>query len=163
MCLLTNFFQILFSINIFSRYLFKFTADLKGTTRGVFISRFCTIKSLAPVIVVEDFFQRYYVCNWKSKFKPKKILNIKVCVGFCRTTMKLMGGNFFCSSISSLFWSLFPIPGSSRIVRNNASDLLSRRDLSIKLLSCNVFGNVFYLSLFYFCLILSYFVPQCLI
>ena len=33
---------------------------------------------------------------------------------------------------------LFPIPGSSSIVRNIGSDLLSRRDISIKLLSCNI-------------------------
>ena len=54
MCLLTNFYNFFFNKH-FSRYLFKFTADLKGTTRDVFISRFCTKKSLAPVIFVEDF------------------------------------------------------------------------------------------------------------
>ena len=58
-------------------------------------------------------------------------------------------GNFLCSRISSLVRGLFPIPGSSRIVRKNGSDLLSRRDISIKLLSCNIFGNVFRLSLIY--------------
>ena len=44
-----------------------------------------------------------------------------------------------CSRISSLVEGLFPIPGSSRIVRNNGPDLLSRRDISIKFLSS---GNV---------------------
>ena len=35
------------------------------------------------------------------------------------------------------------MPGSSIIVRNSGSDLLSRRDISIRLLSCNIFENVF--------------------
>ena len=56
--------------------------------------------------------------------------------------MKLMG-KFRCSRISSLVRGLFPIPGSSSIVRNNGFDLLSCRDISIKLFSCNIFGNVF--------------------
>ena len=34
---------------------------------------------------------------------------------------------------------LLPMPGSSIIVRNSGSDLLSRRDFSIRLLSCNIF------------------------
>ena len=65
-----------------------------------------------------------------------KILNIKVRVGFCCTTMKLYG-KFLCSRMSSLVRGLFPIPGSSRIARNSGSDLLSRRHISSKLLSCN--------------------------
>ena len=56
--------------------------------------------------------------------------------------MKLMG-KFRCSRISSLVRGLFPIPGNSRIVQNNGTDLLSRRDILIKLLSSNIFGNVF--------------------
>ena len=44
---------------------------------------------------------------------------------------------------SFLLRGLLPIPGSSRIVRNDGSDLLSRRDISIKLLSYNIFVNVF--------------------
>ena len=56
--------------------------------------------------------------------------------------MKL-NGRFLCSLISSLARGLLPIAGSSRIVRNGGSDLLSRRDISIKLLSCNVFESVF--------------------
>ena len=63
--------------------------------------------------------------------------------------MKL-NGKFLCSRMSSLVRDLLPISGSSRIVRNNGSDLLSRRDISIKLLSCNIFENVFYLILIYF-------------
>ena len=75
--------------------------------------------------------------------------------------MKLMG-KFRCSRISSLVRGLIPIPGSSRFVRNDGSDLLSRRDISIKLLSLscrdisikllsyNIFVNVFCLSLIYF-------------
>ena len=58
--------------------------------------------------------------------------------------MKL-NGKFLRSRISSLVRGLLPIPGSSSIVRNFAepcgsiySDLLSRRDISIKLLSCNI-------------------------
>ena len=51
--------------------------------------------------------------------------------------MKL-NGKFLCSRMSSLVRSLLPIPGSSSIVRNIGSDLLSRRDISIKLLSCNI-------------------------
>ena len=51
--------------------------------------------------------------------------------------MKLIG-KFLCSRISSLVRGLFPIPGSSSIVWNIGSDLLSRRDISIKLLSCNI-------------------------
>ena len=68
---------------------------------------------------------------------------MEVCVGFCRTIMKI-NGKFLCSRLSSLVRGRFPIPGSSRIVRNNGSDLLSRRDISIKLLSCNILGNVFF-------------------
>ena len=62
--------------------------------------------------------------------------------------MKL-NGKFLCSRISSLVRGPFPKPGSSRIVRNNGSDLLSRRYFSIKLVSCKFFGNVFCLSLIY--------------
>ena len=51
--------------------------------------------------------------------------------------MKL-NGKFICSRMSSLVRGLFPIPGSSRIVLNSGSGLLSRRDHLIKLLSCNV-------------------------
>ena len=40
--------------------------------------------------------------------------------------------------MSSLVRGLLPIPGSSSIVRNIGSDLLSRRDISIKLLSYNI-------------------------
>ena len=40
--------------------------------------------------------------------------------------------------MSSLVRNLLPIPGSSIIVRNIGSDLLSRRDISIKLLSYNI-------------------------
>ena len=72
--------------------------------------------------------------------------------------MKLMG-KFRCSRISSLVRGFFPIPGSSRIVRKVGSDLLSRRNVLIKLLSCNIFENVFCLSILYFWLVLSYFVP----
>ena len=68
--------------------------------------------------------------------------------------MKL-NDKFLCSHMSSLVRGLLPIPGSSRIVRNNGSDLLSRRDLSIKLLSCNIFEN--------FCLITIYLIRSKLI
>ena len=40
--------------------------------------------------------------------------------------------------MSSLVRGLLPIPDSSIIVRNIGSDLLSRRDISIKLLSYNI-------------------------
>ena len=80
---------------------------------------------------------------------------IEVCDGFCRTVMKL-NGKCLCSRLSSPVRGLLPIPGSSRIVRNSGSDLLIRRDISIKLLSCNLFENVF-------CLILIYFVSSELI
>ena len=72
--------------------------------------------------------------------------------------MKLMG-KFLCSRISSLVRGLFPIPGSPRILQNNGSDLLSRREISIRLLSCNIFQYVFCLSLIYLWFALSYFVP----
>ena len=65
------------------------------------------------------------------------ILNIKVCVGFCRTIIKLFGKFLLCN-MSSLVRGLLSIPGSSIIVRNIGSDLLSRRDISIKLLSYNI-------------------------
>ena len=51
--------------------------------------------------------------------------------------MKL-NGKFLRSRISSLVRGLLPITGSSSIVRNIGSDLLSRRDISIKLLSYNI-------------------------
>ena len=51
--------------------------------------------------------------------------------------MKL-NGKFLRSRISSLVRGLLPIPGSFSIVRNIGSDPLSRRDISIKLLSCNI-------------------------
>ena len=35
------------------------------------------------------------------------------------------------------------MPGSSSIVRNSGSELLSRRDISIRFFSCNIFENVF--------------------
>ena len=62
--------------------------------------------------------------------------------------MKL-NGKFLCSRMSSLVRGLFPIPNSSRILRNSGSDLLSRKDISNKLLSCNflkmfcIFSNLF--------------------
>ena len=62
---------------------------------------------------------------------------------------------FLRSRMSSLARGLLPIPGSSCIVRNSGSDLLSRRDISIKLLSCNIFE--------FFCLILICFVSSKLI
>ena len=40
--------------------------------------------------------------------------------------------------MSSLVRGLLAIPGSSAIVRNIGSDLLSRRDISIKLSSYNI-------------------------
>ena len=40
--------------------------------------------------------------------------------------------------ISSLVRGLLPISDRSSTVRNIGSDLLSRRDISIKLLSCNI-------------------------
>ena len=49
-----------------------------------------------------------------------------------------INGKFLCSRMSSLVRALFPIPVSSRIVRNSGSDLLSRRDISFKLLSRNI-------------------------
>ena len=69
-------------------------------------------------------------------------------------TMKFMG-RFRCSRISSLVRGLLPIPGSSRIVRNNGSDLLSRRDISINIFSYNIFvilckSNLFLLVPNYF-------------
>ena len=59
-----------------------------------------------------------------------------------------------CRLLSEVF---FPLPGSSRIVRNSGSDLLSRRDISIKLLSCNILKMFCLFSILFF-LILSYFV-----
>ena len=55
--------------------------------------------------------------------------------------MKL-NGKFLRSRRSSLVRVLLPMPGSSIIVRNSGSDLLSRRDISIRLLSCNIFDNI---------------------
>ena len=72
-----------------------------------------------------------------ANFFAIKILNIKVWSGFRCTTMKL-NGNFLRSRRSSLVRDLLPIPGVSIIVRNSGSDLLSRRDISIRLLSCNI-------------------------
>ena len=68
--------------------------------------------------------------------------------------MKLMGW-FRNSRRSTLVRGLHPLPGNCRIVRNNGSDLLSRRDNSIKLLSCNIFviltkSNPFLLVFNYF-------------
>ena len=51
--------------------------------------------------------------------------------------------------MSSLVRGLLPIPSSSIIVRNIGSDLLSRRDISIKLLSYNILKM--------FCLISNHF------
>ena len=48
--------------------------------------------------------------------------------------------------MSSLVRGLLPIPGSSVIVRNIGFDLLSRRDISIKLSSCNIFLKMFCLN-----------------
>ena len=52
-------------------------------------------------------------------------------------------GKFLRSRRSSLVRALLPMPGSSIIVRISGSDLLSRRDSSIRLLSCNIFDNIF--------------------
>ena len=44
-----------------------------------------------------------------------------------------------CSSRrTSLVRDLLPMPGSSVFVRNSGSDLLSRRDISVRLLSCKI-------------------------
>ena len=76
--------------------------------------------------------------------------------------MKL-NGQFMCSRMSSIVRGLFPIKGSSRIVRNSGSDLLSRRDISIKSLSCNtlkmlcLFSNLFLVNSKLFCFLSSLF------
>ena len=54
-------------------------------------------------------------------------------------------GIFLLSRMSSLFRRLFPIPGSSRFVWDIGSNLLRRRDISTKFLSCNIF-EMLYLS-----------------
>ena len=46
--------------------------------------------------------------------------------------------SFLLCRMSSLVRGLLAIPGSSLIVRNIGFDLLSRRDISIKLSSCNI-------------------------
>ena len=51
--------------------------------------------------------------------------------------MKLKG-KFLRSHRSSPVRNLLPIPDSSRIKRKSGSDLLSRRDISTKLLSYNI-------------------------
>ena len=142
MIMLTNFY---FPFNkLFFRYLFKSYCKFGGNDLRCFYqsllynSKFC----LAPEIIIEDLSSRFYVCKLKSKFIASKILNIKVCSGFRRTTMKL-SGKFLRSRRSSLVRGLLPIPGSSSIVRNSGSDLLSRRDISIKLLSCNISEIIF--------------------
>ena len=89
-------------------------------------------KDLAPVIFIEDFSSRYLCFQMKIKFLVNKILNIKVWSGFCRTTMKF-NGKFFRSPRSSIVRGLLPMLGSSIIVRYRGSDLLSRRDISIRL------------------------------
>ena len=61
-----------------------------------------------------------------------------------RRTIMNFNGKFLCSRISSFVRSLFPIPGSSRIVPNNGSDLLSRRDFQ---LNC---CHVTFLKMFFF-------------
>ena len=58
-------------------------------------------------------------------------------------------GKFLCTRISSLVRGIFQIPGSSRFVQKNGSQLLSRRDISIKYLSYNLFEKFFCLSLIY--------------
>ena len=74
--------------------------------------------------------------------------------------MKL-NGKYLCSRLSSLVRGLFPIPGSSRIVRISGCSLLSRRDISIKLLSCNIlkmfclFSNLFLVNSKLFCFLRS--------
>ena len=51
-------------------------------------------------------------------------------------------GKFRCSRVSSLVRGLFPIPGSSRIVRNNGSDLLVE---TFQLIYCRVtFSGIFF-------------------
>ena len=65
-------------------------------------------------------------------------------------------GKFLRSRRSSLVRGLLRTPGSSSIVRNSGSDLLSRRDISIKFLSCNNSG-------IFFCLFLIYLVSSKLI
>ena len=47
-------------------------------------------------------------------------------------------GKFLRSRMPCLVRGLLPIPGSSRIVQKSGSDLLSRREISIKFLSCNI-------------------------
>ena len=54
-------------------------------------------------------------------------------------------GRFVPNRMPSLVRGRLPILGSSRIVRNIGSDLLSRRDISTKILSFNIF-EMLYLS-----------------
>ena len=49
-------------------------------------------------------------------------------------------GRFLPGRTSSFVRGLLPIPGSSRIIWNIGSDLLSRRDVSTKFLSYNIFA-----------------------
>ena len=59
-------------------------------------------------------------------------------------------GRFLPSRTLSLVRGLLRIPGSFRIVRNNGSDLLSRRDISTKLLSVTFLKGCICLILIYF-------------
>ena len=70
-------------------------------------------------------------------------------------------GCFRNSRRSNLLRGLLPLPGCCRIARNNGSDLLSHRDFSINLLSCNIFVILSKSNLFL--LVLNYFVAQGLI
>ena len=55
---------------------------------------------LAPEIIIEDFSSKILCLQMKSKFIARKNLNIKVCVGFSRTTMKLIGKFLRCRRLS---------------------------------------------------------------
>ena len=68
--------------------------------------------------------------------------------------MKLIG-KFRSGRMSPLVRAFLPIPGSSRFVRNIGSDILSRRDISVKLFSCNFFEMFFSNSNLMFWLVLS--------
>ena len=55
MVILTNFYSFIFKTFFYQISFLNFTAVLEEMIRGVFINRYCTIVSLAPLIIIKDF------------------------------------------------------------------------------------------------------------
>ena len=93
---------------------------------------------------------KFFFCKWKSKFIANKILNIKVCVGFWRITIKLNGRFSFYIVVYRLLSEVF-FQYRLVLVLFGISALIYWvvETFQFRLLSCNILNIVCLISNLY--------------